>query len=75
MINKNKEIWKNDNRIRKGMDYQAWFKKANEGKSESEISKMNEMVQNTGKYRKIVKEQLWELVDKTEPALKGEAMK
>ena len=36
---------------------------------------MNEMVQNTGKFRKIVKEQLWVLVDKTESALKGEAMK
>ncbi len=56
-------------------DYQAWFKKASAGKNDSDISRMNDFFQNTDKYRKIVKAQLWELVDTTEPAPKKEAGK
>ncbi len=54
------------------MDYSGWFKKATEGMSESDLSMMNDLVQNTDKMRTIVKTQLWELVDMTDPAPEGQ---
>ncbi len=49
------------------MDYQSWFKEASMGKSSDEISEMNNLIQNSGTIRTIVKAQVWELLDMTDP--------
>ena len=49
------------------MDYQSWFKEASMGKSSDEIAEMYNLIQNSGKIRTIVKSQLWELLDITDP--------
>ncbi|HYW95406.1 MAG TPA: hypothetical protein VE870_07465 [Bacteroidales bacterium] len=54
-------------------NYQKWFDQAFADKSDAEKSDLEAMVRNSGKYRRIVKSQLWELIEMTDPGPEANA--